>query len=300
MRRDGAGPATAGRAVDEARSAAGATAGTGPVRGLSRLGLACRGAVYVLVGYLAGRIALAGAGTPRAEPGQPANSQGAVQEVAGSPGGQVLLGLLAVGLVGYALSQLVEVFFRPRRSDSRARRWSQRLISAWGVVIYGAFAASTLSLLLGARRPASPRSSAQQDTALTARLLAEPFGRPLVLLVGVALIGAGVEMARRAIQLNFRERFNPAQVGRWVARAAHVLGSVGCGARAVVFALAGGFLVRAAVTFDASDAKGLDASLRTLARTTYGPLVLGLVAAGLIAYGLYGLLEARYRELPQQ
>lgn len=287
-------------AGDRAKSATGTMAGSLPVRGLSRFGLACRGAVYVLVGYLAGRIALAAAGEPEAAPGQPADAQGAVQQVAGSPPGRLLLVLLALGLVGYAVSQLVEVVFRPGRAESRARRWSQRLISAWGVVLYGAFAASTVSFLLGSRRATSPGSSSRQDTALTARILREPLGRPLVVLVGVLLVGAGLEMGRRAVRLNFRERFNPAQVGPWVGRVARILGSVGCWSRAAVFALVGGFVVHAGVTFDPSDAKGLDASLRSLARTAYGPALLGVVAVGLVAYGIYCVLEARYRQLPEQ
>lgn len=65
-----------------------------------------------------------------------------------------------------------------------------------------------------------------------------------------------------------------------------------------MFALVGVLLVRAAVVVNPANAKGLDASLRTLARSAYGPLLLGVVAAGLISYGLYCGIEARYRRLP--
>ncbi len=281
-----------------ARDIAEQAAGSRSVRLLSRLGLACRGVVYVLVGYLSARIAVRPAGAPRAGSRQPADAQGAVQEVAGLPLGRVTLWLLAVGLAGYAISQLVEALFRAREKDSFAGRWSQRLVSGWGVIIYAAFTASTVSLLSGARRPASPASSAHQDAALTARLLRAPVGRPLVALVGVALLMTGLEMARRAVQLNFRERFDEATLPRLVGRSARVLGSFGCWARAAVFALVGALLVRAALVVNPANAKGLDASLRTLARSAYGPLLLGVVAAGLVSYGLYCGIEARYRRLP--
>lgn len=285
-------------AANRVRKAAAAAADSRAVHALSRLGLACRGAVYVLVGYLAARIALSAAGDSAASTGQPADAQGAVQEVAGSSGGRVVLALLAVGLAGYALSQLVEALFRGRETDSSPARWSQRLISMWGVVLYGAFTLSPVSLLVDARRAASPRSQQAQDTALTARLLTVPLGRALVVLAGVVLVVAGVEMARRAVKLDFRERFHNAEVPRPVARAAHVFGSFGCWARAAVFALVGGLLVRAAVTVDSAQAKGLDASLRALAQAAYGPVLLAVVAAGLISYGLYCGIEARYRQLP--
>ena len=287
---------TARTARDRAEETAGAAAGSRWVGVLSRLGLACRGAVYVLVGYLAARIAMHAAGAPETSTNQPADARGALQQVAGSPLGPLPLVLLAVGLAGYALSQLVEAVFRARENDGPAGRWSQRLISAWGAVLYGAFTVTTVSLLLGTRRPVSPGSSRSQDTALTARLLKAPLGRPLLVLVGVVLVAAAVEMARRAVQLNFRERFR--EVPRPVARAAHVLGSFGCWARAAVFALVGVFLAGAAIKFDPANARGMDASLRTLAHSAYGPVLLGVVAAGLIAYGLYCGIEARYRQLP--
>jgi len=119
-------------------------------------------------------------------------------------------------------------------------------------------------------------------------------------LIGLLLVAAGLEMARRAVQLNFRERFCDAEVPRPVATAARVLGSFGCSARAAVFALVGVFLVRAAVAFEPSRAKGLDASLRAVAHSAYGPVLLWPVAVGLIAYGLYCGIEARYRRLPSR
>lgn len=283
-----------------ARSATGAAAGSPPVRGLSRFGLACRGAVYVLVGYLAARIAVSATGRASAAPRQPADAQGAVQAVASSPLGRLTLAVLAVGLAGYALSQLVEAVFRPRESENALAGWTQRLISAWGALLYGAFTVSTVALLLGARRPATPGSSQRQDTALTARVMAAPYGRSLVALGGLLLVAVGAEMGRRALRLNFRERFDQRQLSRPVAGAARALGSIGCWGRAAVFALVGVLLVRAAVTFDPANARGLDASLRTLAAASYGPLLLGLVSAALIAYGLYCGIEARYRQLPAQ
>ena len=76
-----------------------------------------------------------------------------------------------------------------------------------------------------------------------------------------------------------------------------VVGAVGHLARGVVFGLIGFFLVRAAWQYDPQEAVGLDGALSKVVRADYGDTLLGFVAAGLIAYGLYCYVEARYREV---
>ena len=70
-----------------------------------------------------------------------------------------------------------------------------------------------------------------------------------------------------------------------------------CAARAVVFVLAGFFILKAAVLSEAKQTKGLDAVFRSVARSAGGAWLLALLASGLACYGLYCLLEARYRDL---
>jgi Domain of Unknown Function (DUF1206) len=86
-------------------------------------------------------------------------------------------------------------------------------------------------------------------------------------------------------------------MSRALAVVTRALGALGCAARAVVFVLTGVFLIRAAVLSSAGQAKGLDAVFRSVASTAYGPWLLALLACGLFCYGLYCLIEARYRDL---
>jgi hypothetical protein len=263
------------------------------LRAVSRLGLVCRGTVYLLVGYLALRLALAAQGRR----GAPASSAGAVQAVGEPSWGRVLLVLLAAGLGAYALTQLVEAVFRPSRAAGTMGRWRQRAVSWWGCLLYLAFCLSTARLVLvtGARETAG--SEQRQDTDVTAALLRTGWGRLLLILAGVALVAAGVEVGRRSVRLDFRERFTTAHMSRALATITRVLGGFGCAARAVVFVLAGFFIVKAAVLSSSAPAKGLDAVFRSVASSAYGSWLLGLLASGLVCYGLYCLLEARYRDL---
>jgi TRAP-type C4-dicarboxylate transport system permease small subunit len=104
-------------------------------------------------------------------------------------------------------------------------------------------------------------------------------------------------MGRRSVRLDFRERFTSGHMPRPLALLTRALGAIGCSARCVVFVLAGVFVLKAAVLSSASQAKGLDAVFRSVASPVGGALLLALLASGLACYGLYCLLEARYRDL---
>ena len=147
-------------------------------------------------------------------------------------------------------------------------------------------------------QPAQTAQSEQrQDTGVTAELLRTGWGRAVLILAGVLAVAAGVETGRRSVRLDFRERFTAAHMPRALAIVTRALGAVGCVARAVVFVLVGVFLLKAAVLSSAKQAKGLDAVFRSVAGSAYGPWLLAGLASGLLCYGLYCLLEARYRDL---
>jgi hypothetical protein len=262
------------------------------LRAVSRLGLVCRGTVYLLVGYLALRLALAIHGRSAA----PASSAGAVQAVTEPAWGRVLLVLLVAGLGAYALTQLIEAVFRPARGNH-----DRQVAPACGLIV-GMLAVFGL---FPERRPAlaatRPRGTAEsehrQDTDVTAALLQTGWGRLLLALVGVAAVAAGVEVGRRSVRLDFQERFTAAHMSPALAMLTRALGGVGCAARAVVFVLTGFFILKAAVLSGAKQTKGLDAVFRSVASIAHGPWLLALLASGLLCYGLYCLLEARYRDL---
>jgi hypothetical protein len=132
---------------------------------------------------------------------------------------------------------------------------------------------------------------------VTADLLRTGWGRLALVLAGILAVAAGVEAARRSVRLDFRERFTLAPMSRALAAFTRALGAFGCVARCVVFVLVGAFLLKAAVLSSAQQAKGLDAVFRSVASSAGGPWLLALLASGLFCYGLYCLLEARYRDL---
>jgi Domain of Unknown Function (DUF1206) len=284
---------SAGTSLDAAAVAMARGASGVWLRAVSRLGLACRGTVYLLVGYLAFRLALAAHGRA----GSPASTAGAVQAAAAPAWGRVPLVLLIAGLGAFALTQLIEAVFRPSHATGTMGRWRQRAVSSWGCLLYLAFCLSTARLLAGTPPQQTAQSEQRQDTDVTAVLLRTGWGRVLLILVGVLVLVAGVEAGRRSVRLDFRERFSSGHMPRVLAMLTRALGAYGCVARAVVFVLVGVFVLKAAVLSSASQAKGLDAVFRSVASSAGGAWLLALLASGLACYGLYCLLEARYRDL---
>ena len=263
------------------------------LRAVSRLGLVCRGTVYLLVGYLAFRLAVATHGRT----GAPASAAGAVQAATAHAWGRVTLVFLVAGLGAYALTQLIEAVFRPVRAKSTIGRWRQRAVSSWGCLLYSALCLSTAWLLVATRRPETAQSEHRQDVDVTAALLRTGWGRLLLVLVGVLAVAAGVEVGRRSVRLDFRERFTAEHMSRALAVITRALGTLGCVARSVVFVLVGVFLLKAVVESDANQTKGLDAIFRWVASSAAGSWLLALLAFGIVCYGLYCLIEARYRDL---
>jgi hypothetical protein len=190
------------------------------LRAVSRLGLVCRGTVYVLVGSLALRLALAAHERTAA----PASAAGAVQEAAAPAWGRVSLVVLVAGLAAYALTQLLEAVFRPSRATGTMDRWRQRAVSSWGCLLYLVFCLSTARLLAGTPAKQTAASEQRQDTDVTAVLLRTGWGRALLVLVGVLAVAAGVEIGRRSVRLDFRERFTAERMPRALALVTRALG----------------------------------------------------------------------------
>jgi hypothetical protein len=86
-------------------------------------------------------------------------------------------------------------------------------------------------------------------------------------------------------------------MGQNIRGAYQVLGVFGYLSRMVVFGLTGYGLLRAAIDYDPRKAVGLDGALRELANASYGPVLLGVVAAGLIGFALFSLAEARFQKV---
>jgi hypothetical protein len=252
------------------------------LRSLARAGLVARGVVYAIIGVLALKLALG-------DGGEATNQQGALRTIADRPFGKTLLVLVAVGLAGYAAWRLVRaaVGHGAEQRDSRGDRVAA-LASGIG---YAILCATAIKLLAGSSTGSGTPKKA------TGGVLDWSGGPTLVAIAGIVLIGVAGYQAYKGLARKFLEDSKTEQMSPAVEKAFTALGVFGHVARAVVFALIGYGLLKAAIDYDAQKAIGLDGALRELSHASYGPALLGVVAAGLIGFAAYSLADARYRKV---
>lgn len=253
---------------------------------LGRAGYAAKGIVYVVIGALAARAAL-GAG------GATTDSRGALSVIGDGPMGTVALIAIGVGLLGYMAWRLVAAVTDAEGKGDEPTKLAVRAAQAARGIAYGVLGVQALRLIDGA----SGGREGEATRDWTARLLAMPFGRALVVGVGLGVLGYAAYQVYRAFSDKAKKHLDLYEAGptqaEWIVR----LGRFGIAARAVVFAMIGVFLVRAGMQSDSGEAGGIAQSLQALGGADYGRLVLGTVAFGLIAYGIYQLATARYRHM---
>lgn len=274
---------TTGHAGHAAADAARDTTGNKYFQLLGRVGLAAYGLVHFTIAYLAARVAL-GAGGAKADKG------GALATLAAQPGGRALLWVVTVGLGMLVLWRLGEAAVGLRWVRPRTKRTRKRIESAVMAVVFGLLAVSAGQLAAG-----GAAGSDNQQEAFTARVLVLPFGQLLVGAVGVALIAVGGSEIYRGVRKKFTEDLDLSTAGPTARTAAVRLGQAGYPALGIAYGIIGALIISMAVTYRPDTKVGLDAALTTLAAQPYGTALLLVVAAGLACFGLYCLLDARYR-----
>jgi hypothetical protein len=252
----------------------------------ARAGFVARGAIYLLIGIIALQIALGQGGQ--------ADRGGALGQIAAKSYGTFLLWLLVIGFAGLALWRFSEAVFGAVGPDGH--KTGERLKSLARGLLYSFFFVSTLQLVMGTSSSATANGNSQSK-ALTARVMTHGGGRFLVGLVGLVVLVIGVLLAREGWTKEFLKRMNFGGAPAGTRALVEKLGVLGGVARGAVTALAGVFLIIAAVRFSPSKAEGIDGSLRAFAGTPLGPFLLILVAVGLVAFGLFSWCEARWRRV---
>lgn len=247
---------------------------------MARFGLAARAFVYLVIGWLAVQIA-------RGHGSHQANQRGALSDIAQHSYGLVLLWILGFGFAAYALWRLSEAAVGTAAEGDETGPRLQSLVRG---IIYAALSVTTFSFIAGT----SKQSQSQQQATVTAQLMKHDFGRWLVGLIGLLVVIVGLSMIVEGVRKKFEKQLRMSELSGRTRAVVIWLGVVGTTARGIVFAIAGVLVVDAAVTFDAHKSTGLDGALRTLADQPYGPWILGILALGLIAFGLYGFAAARW------
>lgn len=258
-----------------------------PFRWLVRAGFVARAVTYGIIGGLALALAL-GAGTDGAAP----NQQGALSLIARGLVGRAALVVISACLLGYAVWKLTQGILGRGPEGGGGLEVTDRVANLAGGAIYLGFFVVAIRVLVG-----SAGNSSSEPMRTTAGVLGWPGGQLIVGIGGGALVAVSLYQLYDALRGQFANDSKTEEMGREERRLFMWLGHVGLTARALVFALVGYFLVRAAVAYSPASVVGVDGALARVRHQTLGPVILGVVAAGLIIFAAYSLLEARYRRL---
>ena len=210
------------------------------------------------------------------------------------PLGKFLLVALTVALFALALWRFLCAAMGDPVEGSEPK---DRLKYAVLGVVYLLLAITTLGVTIanwtGSGDTAGSEESGDEGSQQAASTLFEwPAGRWLVGILGVAVIGyAGYNFHKQVVRRHFAERLDAGE-GSWIVR----LGLLGYTAQSLVYAVVGYFFIQAAIAFESTTAKGPSGALIELADTTWGKVLLWIIAIGLFAYGVFCIAEAKYRK----
>lgn len=250
-----------------------------------RAGLAARGVMYCVVAALVVRV-IFGAD-------EQLDREGVLEALVRHPVGYVGVVALAAGFAGYAFWRFAEALSGKKRGTDETMSAPKRILQVGHALIYIGALGVALRVL------ASGHGSRPNETERewTASLLQATAGRWIVGAVGLGLLCGGAYLAWRGLSERFRRKIDEAEMPEWQRRWLPRLGMLGYASRGAVLAIIGWFVMSAAVEFDAKEAVGIDGALKRLLGEPYGKPALAAIAAGLLAFGLFSFVEARYREI---
>ena len=251
---------------------------------VARVGFASIALVYMTIGFLALLLAV-GKG------GQATDQRGAIDALQRLPGGTVLLAVIAFGMAGYALWRLLQAILDLQEKGPKPKGIAIRIGYLASGVAYAWLAVYTLQVMLGRG------SQGDAGKGFSEWLHLHDFGALILGAIGLAVIAWGVWHFIKAHKEKFMRHVETAQMSvheqLWMRR----VGKLGLSARGVVLVTLGILAINAAWHHDSNEVQGIDGALRELASQPYGTYILGGVALGLIAYGLYWAFNVRYRRI---
>ena len=250
--------------------------------GVMRSGYAARGIVYSLLGGLTMHAAWSG--------GKAEGTTGALATLKDSPGGIAVLYIIAVGLACYGVWRCIAAYYDLERRGDDNEGYAKRAALVITGFIHIGLGAVVAGLAYGIT---SGGGDGAQD--MTARVMALPGGRWIVIGIGAAFAGAGVHYVIKGWQKKYERYIRVTEESRKM----EPLLRFGFIAYGVVLIIVGGFVGLAGLNADPNDAKGIGDALTYIRSMTFGRVLLGLVGFGIVSFGLENFIEANYRILPR-
>lgn len=249
-----------------------------------RFGIATKGFVYILLGGLT-VMAAAGLG------GEKSDSNSALGSLTGSTFGQLLLAATSAGLMAYVFWRFYQAFVDPENKGSDAKGLAIRFGYFSSGVIYGILAYSAIELLTG-----SGSGSGGGGNSMIAKALSKTYGQIIVGIIACIYLGKAMYQIYRAYSGNYKKKVQEQHLNEHTQKLMVVSGIAGYTARGIVIGIIAYLTFRAAFTSNSDNGGGTKEAFDFL-QNEFGVLVLGVIALGLVLYGVFTIIKAKHRRV---
>lgn len=256
------------------------------VEKLARFGFIAKGTIYCLIGILATMAAFGISG------GEKTGRTEIFKIIYEQPFGRILLAILALGLFSYMIWRLVEAIKNPDGIKNDAKGKIKRIGYGLSGLLYGGAAVYAMKMVIDG---GSSSGGGNGREMLISKALSLPMGQWIVGLVALGIIGKGIFQLYTGFTAKYMKDIESVNLEKNERKAYKRAGRFGFISRGIVFLIIGYFMGRAAIEYNPDKAKGTEEALSFLQGSSYGPYLLGAVAIGLIAYGVFMFVKARYK-----
>jgi hypothetical protein len=251
---------------------------------IARFGIATKGFVYILIGVLTFMAAI-GTG------GSKSGSSDAMKSLQNNTLGSILLGITAAGLVAYVFWRFYQAIMDPDKEGTDLKGIGNRLGFFSSGVFYGLMAFSAIQILIG-----SGGGSGDGQESLIATALNRPAGQVIVLIIATIFLGRAIFQMVIAYTELYKKRIKAQNLDPKIQKLMVTLGKIGYTSRGIVIGVIAFLTYRAAFSYSSEEAGGTKDAFSFL-QDEFGTLVLSLVALGLTMFGIFLLINARYRDM---
>lgn len=241
-----------------------------------------KGAVYSVIGG----IALAGV---IGQASNPSGMKDVIRWIQNQPFGQILLALISIGLFSYCAWRWIKALEDTGGAGSDAEGMAKRTGYAASGTVYGMLGVYAITLITG-----NGSGGGTSKQSMLAQILQEPWGQIVVGLLGVILVGVGIYQLNRGLKEKYMSEISHAGVDAQERSVYRKLGKAGHISRAVIYGIMAYFLGQVALSSDASQFRGIGGALEYLGGQTMGTILVALVGFGLLLYGIFMFVKAKY------
>ncbi len=252
----------------------------------ARVGLTAKGIVYCLVGLMAFMAAFGLGGKTTQDTGKAS----IFNFILDQPFGKILLGLVAVGLLCFALWRFIEAFMDTENKGTEAKGIGRRIGYAFSGLIYSGLAFYAGKAVLG---NGSSQGGGNSQQSLVQELLQKSYGQWLLGAIALGIIAVGLYQIYRAYSGKYLKKIQANKLRPDVQKLLLRSGKVGYTARGIVWGIIGFLFMKAALHANSAEAGDTQSAFSFLENSSYGSFLLGAVAFGLICYGIFMFVRAK-------